>query len=58
MSEETQDAITERLLEALDEQHWDAQFAATTAEQWARIAARVRAEIAAGLAVPLDYDQL
>lgn len=58
MSAETQDAITERLLEALDEQYWDAQFAATTDEQWARIAACVRAEIAAGLAVPLDHNHL
>ncbi len=58
LPEETQDAIAERLLEDLDEQHWEAQFAATTNEQWARITARVREEIAAGLAVPLDHSRL
>lgn len=42
----------------LDEQHWAAQFASTTNEQWAHIAARVREEIATGLAVPLDHSQL
>lgn len=49
-----QDVIAERLLEELDERHWDAQFAATTDEQWARMAARVREQIAAGNAIPLD----
>jgi len=54
LPEETQDAIAERLLEALDEQRWDEQFTATTDEQWARIATRVREEIAAGNILPLD----
>ena len=53
-----QDAIVECVLELLDEQRWDALFAATTREQWARIMTYVRAEIAAGNAVPLDQTRL
>ena len=43
-----QDAIAARLLAELeDEQAWSARFKATTDEQWDRLAAAVRQEIAA-----------
>ena len=52
---EDQDAIAVRLLaEVEDERHWTAQFAATTDEQWDRMAEEVRKEIAAGRTQPLD----
>jgi hypothetical protein len=50
-----QDAIAARFLAELqDEQKWETRFAATTDDQWDRMAAMVRQEIAAGETVPLD----
>jgi hypothetical protein len=50
-----QDAIAARFLAELqDEQKWEAQFAATTDDQWDRMAAMVRQEIAKGETVPLE----
>jgi hypothetical protein len=52
---EQQDAIAARLLSELqDEQKWDTRFAATTDDQWDRMAAMVRQEIASGETVPLN----
>jgi hypothetical protein len=49
-----QDAIAARLLaEMEDEQTWKAQFESTTDDQWDRMAAMVRQEIAAGDVTPL-----
>jgi uncharacterized membrane protein YccC len=50
-----QDAIAARFLaESQDEQKWKTSFVATTDEQWDRMAAMVRQEIAKGETVPLD----
>ncbi|MDM9384884.1 hypothetical protein QUB80_29945 [Chlorogloeopsis sp. ULAP01] len=50
-----QDAIASRLLAQLqDEQKWEARFATTTDNQWDRMAAMVRQEIAKDETVPLD----
>lgn len=50
-----QDAIAARLLAELqDEQKWEAQFTATTDDQWDRMAAMVREEITKGETMPLD----
>jgi hypothetical protein len=50
-----QDAIAARFLAELqDEQKWEAQFAATTDDQWDQMAAMVRQEIAKGETVPLE----
>ncbi len=50
-----QDAIAARLLAELeDEQKWETRFAATTDEQWDRMATMVRQEIAKGETIPLD----
>jgi hypothetical protein len=50
-----QDAIAARFLAELqDEQKWEAQFAATTDDQWDRMAAMVREEIAKGETVQLE----
>jgi hypothetical protein len=50
-----QDAIAARFLaESQDEQKWKTSFAATTDDQWDRMAAMVRQEIAKGETVPLD----
>ena len=50
-----QDAIAARFLAELrDEQKWEAQFAATTDDQWDRMAAIVRQEIAKGETMPFD----
>lgn len=50
-----QDAIAARFLAELqDEQKWENRFAATTDEQWDRMAAMVRQEIAKGETVSLD----
>ncbi len=50
-----QDAIATRLLAELeDEQAWTTRFEATTDEQWDRLAASVRQDIAAGDTIPLD----
>jgi hypothetical protein len=44
---EQQDAIASRFLEELqDEQNWETRFASTTDEQWDRMAAIVRQEVA------------
>ncbi len=50
-----QDAIATRILAELKgEQKWEACFAQTTDEQWDRMAAMVRQEIASGETVTLD----
>ena len=50
-----QDAIAARFLAELeDEQKWETSFAATTDEQWDRMAAMVRQEIAKGETILLD----
>lgn len=50
-----QDAIAARFLAQLqDEQKWETRFADTTDDQWDRMAAMVRQEIAGGETVPLD----
>jgi hypothetical protein len=50
-----QDAIAVRFLAELqDEQEWETSFAATTDNQWDRMAATVRQEISRGETVSLD----
>jgi hypothetical protein len=50
-----QDAIAAIILAELeDEQAWTSRFQATTDEQWDRMAAMVRQDIANGKAVPLE----
>jgi hypothetical protein len=50
-----QDAIASLILDELaDERAWAASFAATTDEQWKRMADEARREIAAGETIPLD----
>jgi hypothetical protein len=50
-----QDAIAARFLAELqDEKKWETCFVATTDEQWDRMAAMVRQEIASGETAPLD----
>ena len=52
---DVQNAIAARILADLeDEQAWSTQFAATSEEQWAAMAERVRRDIAAGDVVDLD----
>jgi hypothetical protein len=52
---EDQDAIASRLLaEVEDERQWNARFAATTDDQWDRLVAEVRREVAAEGTRPLD----
>lgn len=52
---EDQDAIAARLLaEVEDERQWQARFAATTDDQWARLVSGVRQDIDAGHTLPLD----
>jgi hypothetical protein len=52
---EVQDAIAARILDDLeDERQWEALFAATTDEQWHRMAEMVRRDIRAGNVAPLD----
>ncbi len=52
---EQQNAIATQLLAELqDDQKWETRFAATTDDQWDRMAAMVRQEIASGETVPLD----
>ena len=52
---EAQDAIATRILADLeDERAWAGRFAATTDENWNRLAAKVRREIAAGDTATLD----
>lgn len=51
---EAQDAIASRLLaEVEDERAWAARFAATTDDQWDRLAAEARRDAAAGETQPL-----
>jgi hypothetical protein len=46
---EVQDAIASRLLAELeDEQKWETRLAATSDEQWEKMAAKVKQEIASG----------
>ena len=55
LPQEDQDAIASRLLaEIEDERQWNARFAATSEDQWDRVAARVREDIAAGRTEPLE----
>jgi hypothetical protein len=52
---EQQNAIATQLLAQLqDDQKWETRFAATTDDQWDRMAAMVRQEIASGETVTLD----
>ena len=52
---EQQNAIATQLLAELqDDQKWETRFAATTDDQWDRMAAVVRQEIASGETVTLD----
>jgi uncharacterized protein (DUF2336 family) len=52
---DAQDAIAARILAELeDDRAWDAQFSATTEDQWRRLADHARQQIAAGETVPLD----
>ena len=52
---EQQNAIATQLLAQLqDDQKWETRFAATTDDQWDRMAAVVRQEIASGETVTLD----
>ncbi len=52
---DVQDAIAAWLLAELqDEKKWRDHFAATTDEQWERMAAMVRKEIASGDTLPLE----
>jgi hypothetical protein len=55
LPDDRQDAIATQLLAELqDDQKWETRFAATTDDQWDRMAAMVRQEIASGETVPLD----
>lgn len=50
-----QDAIAARFLAELqDEQKWKTRFAATTDDQWDRMATMVRQEITKGETVPIN----
>ena len=52
---EQQNAIATQLLAELqDDQKWETRFAATTDNQWDRMAAMVRQEIASGETVTFD----
>ena len=52
---EQQNAIATLILEELqDEQKWETHFAATTDEQWDRMAAMVRHEISSGETVSIE----
>jgi hypothetical protein len=55
LPEDTQDAIAARLpADLADEQAWAVRFAATSDDQWERMAEMVRREIAAEDTIPLD----
>lgn len=55
LPDEQQDVIAARLLAELkDEQAWATRLEATTNQQWERLAAMVRQDIANGETVPLD----
>jgi hypothetical protein len=50
-----QDAIAARLLaEVDDERQWESRFASTTDDQWDRLVAEVRRDVAEGGTLPLD----
>ena len=52
---EEQDAIAARLLaEVDDEKQWDTRFRSTSDDQWDRLVAEVRRDVAEGGMVPLD----
>ncbi len=52
---EEQDAIAARLLaEVDDERQWDARFASMAGDQWDRLVAEVRRDVAEGGTLPLD----
>ena len=52
---EQQDAIAARFLAELqDDQKWETSFAETTDDQWDRMAAMVRKDIANGKTLPLE----
>jgi hypothetical protein len=58
LSPDQQDAIAARFLAELqDEQKWEAQFAATTDDQWDQMAAMVRQEIEQGKTKLLDQSE-
>ncbi|MEM8638267.1 MAG: hypothetical protein AAGG51_05620 [Cyanobacteria bacterium P01_G01_bin.54] len=51
LPDDVQDAYAQRLLQDLaerDDEHWDAQFAATTQQQWTKLAEQMRQDIANG----------
>ena len=55
LATEDQDAIASRLLaEVEDERGWSTRFAATTDDQWDRLVAEVRRDVATGGTRPLD----
>ena len=55
LATEDQDAIASRLLaEVEDERGWATRFAATTDDQWDRLVAEVRRDVATGGTRPLD----
>ncbi len=55
LSDEDQDVIAAWLLaEVEDERTWSAHFAATTDDQWDRMIAQVRRDVATGGTVPLN----
>jgi len=52
---EDQDAIALRILaELTDDREWASRFSATTEDQWQRLAALARQEVAAGDTEPLE----
>jgi len=55
LSPEDQDTYARKILEDLeDERAWSSRFEATTDEQWDRLAAKVRRDIAEGGTTPLE----
>ena len=55
LPDDQQDAIASRLMAELkDQQQWTEQFESTTDDQWNRMAAMVRQEIATDETMPLD----
>jgi len=55
LPDDTQDAVATRILADLADEHaWEAQFEATSADQWNRLAEMARREIAAGDTIPLE----
>ena len=54
LPDDQQDAIADCLLAEKDEQAWTTRFETTTDEQWDRLAAMVRQDIANGDTISLD----